>query len=167
MSRCKVHRIVLLFCLTLRCSLDAIGSKVWSGATQQQQQQSAAVVWEQLSKPGKGAISVRNCKPLWQPPRWAFCLDSAGAGAGAGGWRGSSSNSSVVEQHADTVVRPVRASVLCADLAPGSVFEAFPFSQQQQTGAGALLAMVVACWNSLPQHAWLLSLSACAFLAAH
>jgi hypothetical protein len=57
--------------------------------------------------------------------------------------------------------------VLCADLAAGFVFEAFPFSQQQQPGASALLAMVVACWNSLPQHAWLLSLSACAFLAAH
>jgi len=55
MSRCKVHRIVLLFCLTLRCLLDAFGSQVWSGAAQQQQQQSAAVVWEQLSKPGKGA----------------------------------------------------------------------------------------------------------------
>jgi predicted negative regulator of RcsB-dependent stress response len=53
-SRCKVHRIMLLFCFTLRCLLDAFGSQVWSG-TAQQQQQSAAVVWEQLSKPGKGA----------------------------------------------------------------------------------------------------------------
>jgi hypothetical protein len=45
---------MLLFCFTLRCVLDAFGSQVWSGAAQQQQQ-SAAVVWEQLSKPGKGA----------------------------------------------------------------------------------------------------------------
>jgi hypothetical protein len=45
---------MLLFCFTLRCLLDAFGSHVWSGAAQQQQQ-SAAVVWEQLSKPGKEA----------------------------------------------------------------------------------------------------------------
>lgn len=79
----------------------------------------------------------------------AFCLYSAGAGDGAGGWCGRSSNNSVVEQCADTVVRPVRASVHRADFTSVFVFEAFSFSQQQQPGAGALLAMVVCLLKQL------------------
>ena len=55
----------------------------------------------------------------------------------------------MAEQCADTVVRPVRASVLRADLASGFVFGAFSFSQQQQPGAGALLDMVVCLLEQL------------------
>jgi hypothetical protein len=52
-------------------------------------------------------------------------------------------------------------------LASGLVFDAFPFPSSGNRVQVPCLTWLFACWNSLPQHVWLLSLSACAFLAAH